>query len=461
VTLQMLWQMRPQLTLCLGLLVGACSTRQQEITPLDRDIAVETFDSAWRVVYETHFDTTFNGVDWLALRRELRPQAAAAGDVRDLRRVIQDMLDRLGQSHFALIPEEAADSLSPAGPANAVEVGDPGLDIRLVGSQVVVSRVDSGGAAEAAGVKPGWLVLAVEGDPVEQLLQAARNSPQHQPLGVRIWKQVMTRLAGSSGAVRRIVFLDSYDNEQELSLVLGPRAGIPVKFGNFPTFFARFESRRLQSNGISAGFIWFNNWMMPQVAQLDAAIDRFRELDGMIIDLRGNTGGLGAMVMGVAGHFYSERTTLGTMKTRQTELRYFANPRRTNTEGSPVNPYGGPAAILIDEMTASASEIFAGGMQTTGRVRVFGQTSMGAVLPAATEKLPNGDVLYHAIGDFTTAAGERLEGRGVLPDEPVPLTRAALLAGEDPCLTAALRWIAKQRGVRSVRVGAEEQRRME
>ena len=202
VTLQMLWQMRPQLTLCLGLLVGACSTRQQEITPLDRDIAVETFDSAWRVVYETHFDTTFNGVDWLALRRELRPQAAAAGDVRDLRRVIQDMLDRLGQSHFALIPEETADSLSPAGPANAVEVGDPGLDIRLVGSQVVVSRVDSGGAAEAAGVKPGWLVLAVEGDPVEQLLQAARNSPQHQPLGVRIWKQVMTRLAGSSERIQ-------------------------------------------------------------------------------------------------------------------------------------------------------------------------------------------------------------------------------------------------------------------
>jgi hypothetical protein len=67
----MLWRMRTHLTLCLGLLIGACSTRQQAITLLDRDLAVETFDSAWRIVYESHFDTTFNGVDWVALKQEL------------------------------------------------------------------------------------------------------------------------------------------------------------------------------------------------------------------------------------------------------------------------------------------------------------------------------------------------------------------------------------------------------
>ncbi|KPJ91469.1 MAG: hypothetical protein AMS18_08630 [Gemmatimonas sp. SG8_17] len=379
----MLLRMRTHLTLCLGLLIGACSTQQQAITPLDRDLAVETFDSAWRIVYESHFDTTFNGVDWVALKQELQPRAAAAGDVRQLRLVIEDMLGRLGQSHFALIPEETADSLDPDRDADvAGEVGDPGMDVRLIANQVVVTRVDSGGAAEAAGVRPGWLVLAVHGDPVEHLLESALSSPEQHSVGARIWRLVMMRLAGPAGAMRQIAFRDSNDGERELTVVLRPRPGIPVKFGNFPTFFARFESRQVRSGGASAGIIWFNNWMVPQVAQLDAAIDRFRAIDGVIIDLRGNTGGLGAMVMGVAGHFYTEQTTLGTMKTRQTELRYFANPRRTDSAGNPVKPYSGPAAILIDEMTASASEIFAGGMQTTGRVRIFGQTSMGGASTA-------------------------------------------------------------------------------
>jgi len=113
----------------------------------------------------------------------------------------------------------------------------------------------------------------------------------------------------------------------------------------------------------------------------------------------------------------------------------------------------GPLAILTDEITASASEMFAGGMQTTGRVRVFGETTMGAVLPAVTDLLPSGDVLYHALGDFTTANGKSLEGVGVIPDERVTLSRDDLLAGRDPSLRAALRWIEEQGRSDSNRVG--------
>jgi carboxyl-terminal processing protease len=66
---------------------------------------------------------------------------------------------------------------------------------------------------------------------------------------------------------------------------------------------------------------------------------------------------------------------------------------------------------------------------------------MGRALPALFDKLPNGDVLIHAWGDFVTGTGVRIEGRGVVPDEPVALTRAALLEGRDPALERALAWI--------------------
>jgi C-terminal processing protease CtpA/Prc len=84
-------------------------------------------------------------------------------------------------------------------------------------------------------------------------------------------------------------------------------------------------------------------------------------------------------------------------------------------------------------------------MQSIGRARVFGQTSMGQALPALFDKLPNGDVLIHAWGDFVTGTGVRIEGRGVIPDESVELTRESLLAGHDAALERALAWIDRKR----------------
>ena len=138
------------------------------------------------------------------------------------------------------------------------------------------------------------------------------------------------------------------------------------------------------------------------------------------------------MMMGISGHFVGERKTLGVMKTRENELRFVANPRLVSAAGERVEPFAGPVAILVDAMSGSASECFAGGMQSIGRARVFGQTSMGQALPALFDRMPNGDVLIHAYGDFVTADGTRLEGRGVIPDEVVPLVARGSPCGPRP-----------------------------
>jgi carboxyl-terminal processing protease len=80
-------------------------------------------------------------------------------------------------------------------------------------------------------------------------------------------------------------------------------------------------------------------------------------------------------------------------------------------------------------------------MQSLGRARLFGESTMGQALPASTRQLPNGDVLVYAVGDFVTSKGLRLEGDGVQPDETVRLTPAALAAGQDLVVDAALAWI--------------------
>jgi carboxyl-terminal processing protease len=103
--------------------------------------------------------------------------------------------------------------------------------------------------------------------------------------------------------------------------------------------------------------------------------------------------------------------------------------------------YKGPVAILIDGLSASMSEIFAGGLKDLDRARVFGTTTAGAALPSQMEKLPNGDGFQFAMANYISTGGDVLEGTGVIPDEEIRPTRDQLLAGSDPVLEAAVTWI--------------------
>ena len=402
--------------------------------------AEETFDAAWKIIRDTHFDPGMNGLDWPAIRTELGPRAAGARTASQLREVIQEMLGRLGQSHFALIPSSGDAAATPADLS-----GDPGFDVRLIGKELLVTHVHPGGAAVAAGVRPGWKLMSIASTPTSELLERLPAAMPERLRQVEAWRMVETRVRGPRGSRASLMF-DNGVSDIGVSVERRAESGQPATVGNLPTMFVRVdESERRTPSGAVVGVIGFNVWM-PAVDPLFAsAVERFRGADGIVIDLRGNPGGLAAMIMGIAGHFMTERTPLGTMKTRDSELRFAANPRLVDAAGRRVTPYAGPVAVLVDGMTGSASECFAGGLQSLGRVRVFGQTSMGQALPAFFDRLPNGDILIHATGDFVTANGTRLEGRGVIPDETVPVRREDLLAGRDATAAAALAWVDTQR----------------
>ena len=408
--------------------------------------AAETFDAAWTIIKNTHFDRTLNGLNWDAVRDELRPRAAAARTPAELRAVIRDMLGRLGLSHFALIPS-APETTGEGSTASGDTSGDPGIEVRLVGRDLIVTRVDPDVTSR---VRPGWRVIAVGAAKVTDLLQKVSEADNERLQKVEAWRIAQTRLRGPAGSTVDVTFEDAQGASVKDALPRRTESGSPVTVGSLPTMYVRVEhEKKATPAGGSAGVIRFNVWMTAVDAEFQKAMDEFRRFDGIIIDLRGNPGGLAAMLMGISGHFVTERVTLGVMKTRENELRFVANPRTVNASGERVQPFGGPVAILMDSMSGSASECFAGGMQSIGRARIFGQTSMGQALPALFDRLPNGDVLIHAYGDFVTATGTRLEGKGVIPDEPVPLDRADLAAGRDRTMEAALAWIDKSRSAKT------------
>ena len=394
-----------------------------------------SFDDAWVTIRDTFFDPTFGGLDWDQVKTTLRPRVERAASEDEARAVLREMVSSLKRSHFSILSaSRSADE--PVSSGNAIVP----IDVRLVGDEVIVTRVEPGSTAATAGLRLGDVVLAIdEGQASEWMQPRGITDPRARALDV--WRRAQARLRGSEGS-QAVLRISTETGERRVLVRRERQSGEVVSLGNLPPMPVAVRDQRVETpTGRRVGVIGFNVWLAQANGPIAQAVDRHRGAAGLVLDLRGNPGGLAAMIRGVAGHLFTEPVVLGRMKMRQADLEFPVNPQRVLPDGTPVTPFSGPVAVLVDALTASASECFAGGLQSIGRVKVFGEPSLGQALPASTRTLPNGDVLMHVVGDFVTASGQRLEGDGVIPDVRVPLTREALRSGKDPVLQAALEWL--------------------
>lgn len=425
----------PALACAVWLTGCAAAPKEPRLTDQQRALNVRSFDYAWETIRDTHWDPDLGGLDWEAVRDELRPLVEQAEFMPQARATMNDMLDRLGQSHFTIIPGDLYDDLhEQGGKGKGARDGATGMEVRAVDGQVLVTAVEEGASSAEAGVRPGWIITEVDGREFEALFEKMREAYEEpRERDSVLGRSAARRLRGRIGDTVTVKFLDGADRPVEAELTLAEAKGHRVQFGHLPPMYVWLESDLLDGE---VGYIRFNAFLdVVRVMQgFGDAVKSFREAAGVVIDLRGNPGGLGAMAMGMAGWFVDRKDLrLGTMFTRDTEIKFFVNPR--------IGAYDGPLAILVDAHAGSTAEIFAGGMKDLGRARIFGSRTAGAALPAHIEKLPNGDGFLHAVANYISTGGEALEGGGVAPDEEVELRRQALLEGQDPVLEAALRWI--------------------
>ena len=425
-----------------GLFASAISA--QSTNRYDRSLELASFDTAWVRVRNSYYDSTMRGLNWVGLRDSLRPLVERGDSREDTRSAISTLLSRLGESHFGVLPGDAMD----AGAATTSErAGDAGLELRFIDSTLVITRVEAGTPAKTLGIHPGWIVDEIDTLRVVESLRATAKvgtSARRFAL-VRLTLNLNGRLTGPAGGTVRLVLRDGTNARRELRVPLRETPGQVIEYGALPPMHVRFESQRLTSSAGCVGVIRFNIFMTPVMPQFEDAMSGMRQCSGVVLDLRGNLGGLGAMIMGMSGHFFTKAETLGTMRLREATMRYVAMPVRVSRSGQPLQPYEGRVAIVVDEMSASTTEILAAALQRLGRARVFGSPSAGQALPALLTRLPNGDRLMYVIADFSGPGGSRIEGAGVIPDEPTTLSRRALLDGHDEALESALKWIGSHR----------------
>ena len=456
-------------------LVLAAAAGGQGASPASERAALnlENFDFAWRRIADTFWDEEMGGVDWQAVGDELRPRARDAADARELREVVQEMLARLGQSHFGVLPgarsagggrELAASdngdgaACTPAlmrtvtgdGGSSASDAG-PGFEIRFLDQVPVVSRVVAGSAADRDGLTTGAEVVRIGDQGLEVLSRCFELESLDPPVAETVRARAVDGLLfGAPGHFVEVEFADGAGERfvLELERAHHPDA-VAIGFGNLPPMQYVFETEEVETTGGRVLAVRFNVWMVPVVEAFETAVygdpaAGSSAFDGLLIDLRGNPGGVAGTAIGIAGYLMDERVSLGSMLHRGSDLRLPVYPRRVSLGSEKLEVFGGPVAVLTDSGSASTSEIFAAGLQDHGRIRVFGEPTAAAALPAVVERMPNGDLLMHAIADFLRPNGERVEGRAVVPESLVPLTREGLLSGRDEPREAALAWIASE-----------------
>jgi len=398
-------------------------------------------DAAWRTVRDKHYDKTLGGVNWDAVRAKYEPLALAAPSEGAFYRVLNQMIGELGQSHMLIVGPGSDDDdeddtgddpakKAAAAAADADGFGDPGLTIRVIDGKTTITRVRAGSSADRAGLAAGFVVTQIGGRPIRALHESSRPlRPVEERFAIR--RAAQRRLLGAPGSRVSIAYLDDRDRPGDAVLVRDPPRAAPVKLGHLPPLYPEVRAYEVGDVGV----VGFNIFLLqPILEDVKKAMARFtaHHVRAVVLDLRGNPGGQGAMAIPIASLFVDKPLTLGTMHFRDFEQTFTARPEMGAT------PFLGPLAILTDEGSASAAEILAAGLQESKRAIVVGDTTLGAVLPSVIEALPGGAVMQYVVADFKTPKGVALEGRGVQPDRRVLETRSALRGGRDPVLDAAL-----------------------
>jgi carboxyl-terminal processing protease len=260
------------------------------------------------------------------------------------------------------------------------------------GFVTIVSPIDNS-PAQAAGVRPGFIVLEVDGQDMTGLSL----------------QEVIDHIVGPAGTEVTITFLD-------------PESGEDVTL--------TIERARIQLQNVTWAMLPGTSVAQVRIAEfsrgvgddLAAAIDaaEAQGATGILFDLRNNPGGLLDEAVKVTGEFLPAGSVVVLRQDAQGEVAEERVP-------DDAQPTALPVVVLINEGTASASEIVSGALQDAGRATLLGETTFGTGTVLNEFGLSDGSAILLATEQWLTPAGRVIWREGIVPDETVELGGAVRL----------------------------------
>jgi len=407
---------------------------EKELSPKDRAAVLE---NVWKNVRDRYYDPAFRGVNWDEVGNRYRPQVEGVKNDQEFYALVNHMTGELHDAHTRFnSPEAWANREKDQG----VIIG---FNIAERDDAAVVIDVFADSNATRAGIEPGMIILTVNDKPIaDQIAEAAKTVlPSSTERATR--RRVLGSVFKGAEGVTYKIGLQRADGSKFEASVAKQTLSLPPDV-----------REKLLSSG--EAYIRFDGFKPPVVKEFEAALEKYRDAPGVIIDLRYNGGGQTGVLSAIAGYFFNMKTVIAEDMSRRDiaseELSGKDKSHRTFIVGKNGGQiYAGPVVILTSENTASASEIFTAAFQDTGRAKIVGSQTCGCVVGIANnQKMKGGGVLEISEVLFFTPKGRKLEGDGVTPDTKVVPTIADLQQKRDAALAQAEQLLATMAAARPV-----------
>lgn len=441
--------------------------RQEEASPdFSQQGILESYNSLIDVLQKRYAYTDLRKLDWEQIRAQYLPEVQAADSANDTAAyfvTLNTLAHSIRDAHVAASPGANVEAiLADAMGLGALIGGNLGADTITISdpsdptagpvAKTVVQFVGEDTPAAKAGWVPGTEIVSIDGQPVAEryaslpLIKSVGTDEgarvQLAPLVLRFplsqTVDIGYRLPDSAAIMTATMTAGDYFWEAPTPPVV--ESPLPISYHQL---------------GDTAVLKWnnFADNMPVKIAVLEEALGRVKgsESPGVILDMRGNTGGAAVLYMTMASYFFAPDQP---MPSNVFDWYYYdeeagglVKSYATNYPLSAPKPdlaYTGPLVLLVDQNCASACEYFSQQLQTLGRATVVGQYGTeGAGGPVDRINLPGGMMFQYTIGRTTFAGTEEpnLEAKGVVPDVRVPVTletEQAKLRGEDPVLEVGL-----------------------
>lgn len=292
--------------------------------------------------------------------------------------------------------------------ASSGEFSGIGVSVTATRDGLRVAQVFDGAPAEDAGIGPGDVIVAVGGKSLAGVSADA----------------AATRIKGPPGTSVELTVVDAQSGKRRRVEV--ERANVRV-----PAVTGKIEER----DGHEIAYVRLAGFTKGAHGELRDEIEKLDDkgADGLVFDLRGNGGGLVDEAVLVQSIFQENGPVL-TIEGR-------ARPKRTfDVTGDPLAGIG-PIAVLVDGDTASASEIVTAALKENGLATVIGTRTYGKGVFQEVMPLEAGGALDLTVGEYLTANGTSILGKGVVPDERVSDDDPS---NGDAVLDAGLRRVASE-----------------
>ena len=344
------------------------------------DSPKEVIDQVWQIVYRDYLDSSgdYDEASWRQLRRDLLKKSFAGS--AESYEAIRGMLASLNDPYTRFLDPKQFKEMRIDTSGELMGVGIQ-LSLDKATKELVVVSPIEGTPASRAGVQSKDVIVSIDGKSTEGM-----NT-----------EDAVKLIRGPEGSA---VILGLRRGDELIDVPL-TRARIEINAVSYKLNTTRDQHK--------VGYIrlkQFNANAAKEMREAAKALEA-QDVDGYVLDLRGNPGGLLEASIDIARQWLNEGIIVST-RTREG----IRDVRRAT--GSAITDK--PLVVLIDQGSASASEILSGSLQDNGRAQLVGQKTFGKGLVQAVRGLSDGSGLTVTIAKYLTPKGTDIHKNGIEPD---------------------------------------------